>query len=265
MLATLTGAADEGTRHWLISHQAYLDWLRRTVSVPASKTNNLTMNITTSQDYEDKLRACTKCAVEMSGRPVDPTGSLEHVVPRPIVLALKPKPFMLVGQAPGLTEYQQGRPFSGQAGSEIRRLFAECGCGSDDFERLVHSSAVAKCYPGSKLVTKGTRSRREDLKPSTVMISNCSLFLQAQLKIVDPRVIILLGGMPLKAYVQWKTGKASAAPLAQWVGQADEWQGRRVIPLAHTSGLSTWLNDPQNKALQENAKRLLAAEIAAVR
>ena len=229
------------------------------------RTNAIPMDITISQDYETQLRACTKCAVEMSNRPVDPTCSLDRVVPRPIVLALKAKPFMLIGQAPGLTEYQQGRPFSGQAGSDIRRLFAECGCGPDDFERLVHSSAVAKCYPGSKLVTKGTRSRREDLKPSTIMISNCSPFLQAQLKIVDPKVIILLGGIPLKAYVQWKTGKASAAPLAQWVGRVDEWQGHRVIPLAHTSGLSTWLNDPQNKAMQEKAKRLLAAEIAALR
>lgn len=223
------------------------------------------MEITTSQDYEAQLSACQKCAGEMRNRQVDPTCSADYVVPRPIVLALKSKPFMLIGQAPGLTEYQQGKPFSGQAGLDIRRLFADCGVGPDDFERLVHSSAVTKCYPGSKMVSKGTRSRREDLKPSTAMITNCSPFLHAQLKIVNPKVIVLLGGMPLKAYLQWKTGKASAAPLTEWVGQVDDWQGRRVIPLAHTSGLSTWLNDPQNKARQEEAKRLLAAEFWAVR
>ena len=231
----------------------------------SQRTENLPMNITSSQDYEAQLRACKRCAVEMSSREVDPTCSVDRVEPRPIVLQLIAKPFMLIGQAPGLTEYQQGKPFSGQAGNDIRRLFADCGCGPSDFDRLVHSSAVAKCYPGSKLVKKGERSRREDLKPSTSMISNCSTFMQAQLKIVNPEVIVLLGGMPLKAYVQWKTGKADAAPLAEWVGRVDDWQGRRVVPLAHTSGLSTWLNNPENKALQAKAKSLLAAEIAAVR
>ena len=140
------------------------------------------MDITSNQDYEAQLRACKKCEVEMSSREVDPTCSRDRVVPRPIVLQLKAKPFMLIGQAPGLTEYREGKPFSGQAGMDIRRLFADCGCGPNDFDRLVHSSAVAKCYPGSKLVKKGERSRREDLKPSTSMISNCSSFMQAQLR-----------------------------------------------------------------------------------
>jgi len=229
------------------------------------RTENLPMNITSSQDYEAQLRACTKCAVELSSREVDPTCSADRVEPRPIVLPLKPKPFMLIGQAPGMTEYLQGKPFSGQAGTAIRRLFADCGCSPSDFDRFVHSSAVAKCYPGSRLKKKGERSRREDLKPSTAMISNCSSFMQAQLKIVNPKVIILLGGMPLKAYVQWKKGKASAAALADWVGRVDDWQGRRVIPLAHTSGLSTWLTNPENKALQAKGKSLLAAEIATAR
>lgn len=224
------------------------------------------MAITTTQQYEAQLRACNKCAVEMSGRHVDPTCSADRVVPRPIVLHLRPKPFMLIGQAPGLTEYQQGKPFSGQAGTDIRRLFADCGCSPSGFEHLVHSSAVVKCYPGSKLARKGDRIRREDLKPSTAMIGNCSSFLRAQLEIVNPKVIILLGSMPLKAYIQSKTGKVSAAPaLADWVGKVDEWQGRRVIPLAHTSGLSTWLNTPENKASQAKAMSLLAAEFAAIR
>jgi uracil-DNA glycosylase len=92
-----------------------------------------------------QMRACKKCGVEMSRREVDPTCSAARVEPRPIVLQLKAKPFMLIGRAPGLTEYLLGKPFSGQAGMDIRRPFADCGCGPADFERLVHSSAVAKC------------------------------------------------------------------------------------------------------------------------
>ncbi|MBI5270759.1 MAG: hypothetical protein HY856_13890 [Burkholderiales bacterium] len=224
------------------------------------------MTIFTTEAYEEELRACNKCAAQMSGRHVDPTCSTDRVAPRPIVLSLRPKPFMLIGQAPGLTEYQQGKPFSGQAGTDIRRLFADCGCSAEDFELLVHSSAVVSCFPGSKTRQKGDRSRREDLKPSTLMVRNCSAFLEAQLEIVDPKVIILLGGVPLQAYIQWKTGKAGkAAALGEGVGRVDEWRGRRVIPLAHTSGLSSWLNDPGNRALQAKAKSFLAAEFALAR
>lgn len=222
------------------------------------------MNIHTSQDYEAQLRACTRCAHLMADKPADPTTSSACVVPRPIVLPLRPMPVMLIGQAPGLTEYTTGRPFSGDAGKSIRALFNECGCSASDFELLVHTSAISKCFPGSKLVTKGERTRREDLKPSTAMLSNCSGFMLAQLKIVDPKLVVLLGAMPLKAYVQLKTGKASSAALEDYVGRVDEWNGRRAIALAHTSGLSTWLNDAGHKALQESAKHQLAVELAAI-
>lgn len=222
------------------------------------------MIIRTSQDYEAELRACTRCAHLMASKPVDPTTSSKCVVPRPIVLPLRPKPVMLIGQAPGLTEYTTGMPFSGDAGKSIRALFNECGCSPSDFERLVHTSAISKCFPGSKLVKKGERTRREDLKPTTAMLHNCSEFMLAQLKIVDPNLVVLLGAMPLKAYVQIKTGMTSSAQLDDFVGRVDEWGGRRVIALAHTSGLSTWLNDVNHRALQDRAKRLLAGEFAAI-
>jgi uracil-DNA glycosylase len=223
------------------------------------------MDIRTSQDYEAQLRACTKCAGLLADKRVDPLTSNESVKPRPIVLALDPKPIMLVGQAPGLKEYQSGEPFCGPAGKSIRMLFAACGVGEADFKRLVHTSAIAKCYPGSKVRSKADRSRREDLKPSSAMIANCSPFAMAQLKIVDPRVIVLLGKLPLQAYLQWITGATRDLQLKDWVGRIEEWQGRRVIALAHTSGLATWLNKPVNKALQEKAKKLLRSEVQAIR
>lgn len=222
------------------------------------------MNIRTSQEYEAQLRACTRCAHLMADKPVDPTTSNECVVPRPIVLPLRPKPVMLIGQAPGLTEYTTGLPFSGDAGKSVRALFDECGCSPSDFEGLVHASAISKCFPGSKVVKKGERTRREDLKPSAAMLHNCSEFMLAQLKIVDPKLVVLLGAMPLKAYAQLKTGRASSAKLADFVGRVDECGGRRVLALAHTSGASTWLNDVNHRALQERAKRQLAAEFAAL-
>lgn len=223
------------------------------------------MEIRTTQDYEANLRTCQRCAALMKGKPVEPARSTACVEPRPIIIPLRKKPLMLIGQAPGLTEYTTGKPFSGDAGQAVRKVFTGCGCEALHFDELVHSAAVVKCFPGSRLVTKGPRSRREDLKPSPEMIVNCSPFIRAQIEIVDPAYIVLLGAVPLSAYLYWKTGEASRPALREWVGRRDDWCGRRVIPLAHTSGLSTWLNDPVNNQLQVQAKRLLTQAISDAR
>lgn len=224
------------------------------------------MSMQTSEEYKATLRSCTLCASILLTKPVDPANSDAKVVPRPIVRALRQRPVMLIGQAPGLTEYESGNPFSGQAGTDVRSLFAEAGCGPEAFERLVHTSAVAKCFPGSKL-TKKRRSegvRREDLKPSRAMLKNCRPFLHAQLDIVNPKLLVLLGGLALETYVELRDGKKAPTKLEDYVGQVEEWAGRRIVALAHTSGGSFWLNDAANRARQAQAKARLAEELSKV-
>lgn len=224
------------------------------------------MLMQSSEEYETALRGCTLCAEILATKPVDPARSDERVVPRPIVRPLWPRPVMLVGQAPGLKEYESGNPFSGPAGMEVRGLFAECGCGSDAFERSVHTSAVAKCFPGSKLTKRrrGEGFRREDLKPTGTMLKNCRPFFQTQIDLVAPKLLVLLGRMALEAYLELRDGKKSKVLLEEHVGRVEEWAGRRVVALAHTSGGSFWLNKAENKARQAQAKRRLTEELAAV-
>jgi uracil-DNA glycosylase family 4 len=170
---------------------------------------------------------------------------------------------MLIGQAPGLTEYQSSDPFSGPAGKMVRELFAECGCDSRAFEQLVHTSAVVKCFPGSKLTKRRAGGfRREDLKPSRAMQINCRPFLQTQLRIVNPALVVLLGSLALETYVELRDGKRQKVILGDYVGRIDHWGDKRVVALAHTSGGSYWLNDPGNQAKQAEAKKHLSAEFA---
>lgn len=222
------------------------------------------MQFSTTQQYEAALRTCQRCAPLLAGRLVDPLTTDEAVRPRPIVRSLAPRPVMLVGQAPGLTEYRTQSPFSGPAGKDIRALFEECGFGPEKFESSVFTSAVAKCFPGSKLTKRrrGDGFRREDLKPSTAMLNNCRPFLLAQLELVSPRILVLMGSMALEAYLEMSRGRRMKASLEEFVGKSEDWSGCRVIPLAHTSGGSFWLNDPANRALQARAKNLLADELA---
>ena len=222
------------------------------------------MPIYDAATYESELRKCTKCAPLLAQYQVDPPESPEAVLPRPIVRPLLPCPVMLIGQAPGLTEYRTGRPFSGPAGRDARAIFVQAGLDDARFERFVFTSAVAKCFPGSKLVPRRRTSgvRREDVKPSAEMLRNCSPFLLAQLNVVNPRTVVLLGKMALEVFLELTTGRRASVQLDDYVGRLLEWNGRNVIPLAHTSGASTWLNQPERKALQQRAMQHLREQLA---
>lgn len=222
------------------------------------------MLILTPEDYDRKLRTCALCASALAAKLVDPENSSETVKPKPIVRPLTQRAVMLIGQAPGLTEYRTNTPFSGSAGKEIRALFADCGFGPTQFEQQVFTSAVAKCFPGSKLTKRrrGEGYRREDLKPSAAMLNNCRPFLLAQIEFANPRIVVLLGSMALEAYLELRGREKNKSPLEDYVGRVEDWETRRVIPFAHTSGSSFWLNSPTNKALQAQAKRHLATELA---
>lgn len=217
------------------------------------------------ESYESELRSCKRCESMLACREADPSVSNDRVVPKPIVLSLTQKAIMLLGQAPGLTEYRSGRPFSGPAGNVIREVFESCGILPADFERHVHSSAIVKCFPGRELhIRKRDGARRvQDQKPSTAMVQNCSHFLEAELARVSPRLLVLLGSFPLQSYVRMRGRPASSATLENYVGTVDSWGERRVVPLPHTSGASRWLNAPSNRALLERARGLLSSEASA--
>ncbi len=84
---------------------------------------------------------------------------------------------MFVGEAPGADEDRQGEPFVGRAGQLLNRWLPELGLRRED----VYISNVLKCRP------PGNR----DPRPQEV--ERCSPFLQAQIRAIEPKVIIALG------------------------------------------------------------------------
>jgi uracil-DNA glycosylase len=218
------------------------------------------------RELEAELQNCQKCEGILSCKFVDERLDQERVKPRPILVKIERKPVMLIGQAPGLTEYRTGKPFQGPAGQEIRSVFSVCGVPALRFQNLVHTSAVVKCFPGSKKVPgrKAQGFRREDERPSVIMMNNCRPFLEQQIAHVDPKIIVLLGGVPLQAFLRLSGAASTKAELAAFVGRVILWNGRKVIPLPHTSGASFWLNKPANQELYAKAKDLLSKEIASL-
>jgi len=143
-------------------------------------------------------------------------------------------PFFLVGQAPGPTERISRRPFSGRAGRELDRWMLRAGFDSpDEFRRLTYIAALMRCFPGRNAAGNGDR------RPPPAAIANCAHWLEAELRMLRPKVVILVGQMAINRFL-------GPGPLEGRVGMRF---GERpvIVPLPHPSGTSRWLNDPANR------------------
>jgi uracil-DNA glycosylase len=171
-----------------------------------------------------QIRACTKC--------VD-AGYLERA--RPIVAGSIRDRIAIIGQAPGAVELTTGQPFSGRSGAELRRWLAEAGI---DDDQLPYRTAVTKCFPGKSPTGSGDR------RPSPAEIALCASWLDEELAHLEPRVILLLGGLAIDRF--WGSRRV---PLEDAVGRSRVRNGVTYIPLPHPSGASRWLNDPAHRLL----------------
>ena len=169
-----------------------------------------------------RIRACTKC--------VD-GGFLERA--RPVVAGSIRDRIAIVGQAPGAVELTTGQPFSGRSGAELRRWLAEAGI---DEGHLPYRTAITKCFPGRAPTGSGDR------RPSPAEVALCAPWLDQELALLQPRVILLLGGLAIGRF--W--GKVA---LENAVGRSRVIDGVTFIPLPHPSGASRWLNDPAHREL----------------
>ncbi len=84
---------------------------------------------------------------------------------------------MFVGEAPGGEEDKHGRPFVGRAGKLLTELLSEIGLSRDE----VYIANVLKCRP----------PRNRDPRPDE--IKACSPYLDKQIKIIQPRLLVALG------------------------------------------------------------------------
>jgi len=143
-------------------------------------------------------------------------------------------PFFLVGQAPGPVERESRRPFSGRAGKELDRWMLRAGFASpEEFRQLTYIAALMRCFPGRNPAGNG------DLKPAPAAVANCAHWLDAELRILNPKVLILVGQLAIARFL-------GPGRLEDRVGHRF---GERpvMVPLPHPSGQSRWLNDPANR------------------
>lgn len=140
---------------------------------------------------------------------------------------------MMVGQAPGSTECESGRPFNGPSGTRLFDWLAEAGWDEASFRATQYMTAVTKCYPGRASAGKGDRA------PSRAEQKLCAPFLRREVSLVDPEVIVPVGSLAIQRFV----GKVR---LNDVVGEIIETDERLIVPLPHPSGVNLWLNRSEN-------------------
>lgn len=187
---------------------------------------------------QKEMRACRRC-LEAG----------HDITVGAIFAGTAPAPLMLVGQAPGITEVQAKRPFNASSGRRLFEWLSEAGFEESHFRASYYMTAVTKCYPGKHPQGKGDR------KPSRAEQQLCRPFLDRELALVKPRVLLAVGGLAIETLL------ARRVRLADVVGRTFKVDGRHILPLPHPSGASLWPNRPENQQRIKKALALLRDEL----
>ena len=162
---------------------------------------------------------------------------------------------MLIGQAPGPREPVLQRPFAHTAGKTLFRWFEEfCGMNEAAIRSTVYFAAVCRCFPGKS--SGGT-----DRVPAPDEIRNCSSWMNDEIEILRPRLIIPVGRLAIMQFID-------CAKLEKVIGRKFrvERAGHRcdVIPLPHPSGASPWHKISPGRELLQKALLKVARHSAII-
>lgn len=208
-------------------------------------SNSTTMRTTKKSvalaEHLSSLAACERCQLGAGIRPV-------------VSRAANPR-VMLVGQAPGKVEAEGGRPFSGRAGKTLFRWLDRAGLDEVTARETIYIAAMTRCYPGAH------PSGRGDRVPSRVEQLSCGDWLDDELRIIRPKLLIPVGRLAIERFLP-------SLPLSELIGtrRSVEHAGGSsiVIPLPHPSGASSWIYEGDNMALVDKAIDLLAEELGRI-
>jgi len=135
---------------------------------------------------------------------------------------------MLIGEAPGYWEDQKAEPFVGKAGQLLDRIFASVGLSR---EKDVYICNTLKCRPP------------DNRNPLPSEKNACRCYLDAQIEILKPKIILLCGGVALQSFLPDRGGITKTR--GKWFENVDGTYGAKVMPIFHPSYLLR--NDSREK------------------
>lgn len=159
---------------------------------------------------------------------------------------------MIVGQAPAQVEAgEQGQPFGPRRGGQRSLLWEwleRAGWPEEEFRARHYLSAVTKCFPGK------SKSGGGDRVPGAAERALCQPWREQEVAIIQPHLIIAIGRLAIENFLPELKGQ----PLDSFIGRSFEREGRVLVPLPHPSGVSRWLNRPENRARVDEALAVLS-------
>lgn len=124
-------------------------------------------------------------------------------------------PIMIVGEGPGQNEDETGLPFVGKAGQLLDKILESVRLTDSD----VFISNIVKCRP------PGNRT------PTVDEMDACRPYLLEQIRMVDPKIILLMGASAVRGLIGDKRGITKIR--GTWI----EWEGRQCMPVFHPAYL----------------------------
>jgi uracil-DNA glycosylase family 4 len=129
-------------------------------------------------DLHQEMRTCVKCPILVKNRTL--------VVPG---VGAENAKIMFVGEGPGFNEDKQGEPFVGAAGNFLNELLASIGLKREQ----IFIANVIKCRPP------------ENREPLPFEIQNCRPWLDAQIALIRPKIIVTLGRFAMESFLPGKS------------------------------------------------------------
>jgi uracil-DNA glycosylase len=175
------------------------------------------------KELESQALSCTKCVLHQGrNKVVFGCGN-------------KQAQLVFVGEGPGADEDQQGVPFVGRAGQLLNKIINAMGIQRDE----VYICNVVKCRPP------------DNRTPESAEILACSPFLEEQLSLISPKVIVTLGGPATKTLLQTSQGIMSIR--GRWFA----YKGIPVMPTYHPAFVLRQYTEENRRAVWDDMKKVM--------
>ena len=157
------------------------------------------------KELHERIASCTKCKLCKTRHNTVP-GEGPQINCRVVI----------IGEGPGQEEDETGRPFVGKAGRLLTDILEK---GGDIRRNSIYITNMVKCRPP------------ENRNPEPDEIKACSDFLEAQLLLLHPDIVVTMGNVPTKPLLNTKQGITSLR------GEFIDWRGIKLFPMFHPSYL----------------------------
>ena len=164
------------------------------------------------QDLRQQVASCTQCSLHQQRKQtVFGVGNVNA-------------DWMVIGEAPGAEEERQGEPFIGKAGKLLNAMLTAAGLKREQ----VYVANLLKCRPP------------ENRHPQSEEVSSCQSYLQKQIELVKPKIILVLGEIAAQNLLQLDI------PIEKMRGRSYQYPGSE-IPLLVTYHPAYLLRSPKEK------------------